>query len=158
MRQRIYDESTGEVIRDEEFKVTKKFKQSHYYLTFYTALSKSDINLTGTMQAILGQMDSKNRISLDKSRLHTLQSVYKKSPNAIRVACCRMCKAGLLQQTDVAFYFANPYYFSKSNINQLRNIRFEYLEYLYTRKKEMPDQEVKRIAQLEKQIKDVLSE
>ncbi len=158
MRQRIYDEKTGEVFRDEDFKPTKKFKQSHYYLTFYSALIKANVNLTATMQAILGQMDSKNRIPLDKSKLHTLQTVYKKNPNLVRVVCSQMCKAGLLQRTDTAFYFANPYYFSKANLIQLKNIRFEYLEYLYNRKKDLSDRETKRISILEKQIKDILSE
>ncbi len=156
MRQRIYDETSGEILRDEEFKPNKKFKQSHFYLTFYNAVIKADINITGTMHAILGQMDTKNRICLDKSKLHNLQTIYRKKPNLVRVVVSQMCNRGMMQKTESGLYFANPYFFSKANVNQLKNIRLEYLEFLYFRKKQINTKEIKRIAVLEKQIKDIL--
>jgi hypothetical protein len=154
LRRQIYNKEDGEIIDDSDY-IPKK-KHYHYYLTFYSALGKANISLTGTMQVILGQMDGLNRVVLDLPKLVILSNNYKISKNALKIAAGRMCNDGLMQRTSPATYFANPYYFSKANLHRLEMLRREYSELLFDTKQRTKSTEVKRVASLEKQIKDIL--
>ena len=155
MRQTIYDEVTGKVLRDEKFEPTKRKPHYHYYLTFYSALTKADKSISSTMLLILGQMDSKNRVLLDKNRLHTLSNNYDISDNALKMAASRMCNDGLMQRTAPALYFVNPYYFTKTNLHLIEQLRKEYSELLFNTKKKAKSTEKKKITRIDKQIADI---
>ena len=160
LRQRIYDPKSGEIIRDEKFAPTKrKIKPHyHYHLTFYSAYAKA----TGDVSSlIIGQMDIENRIILDKDKLKIISNNYKISVGAIKMAASRMCQIGLMMRIAPALYFANPYYFTKTNVNRVDGLRKEYSEILFSTsnkaKRETPtEKEKKRITILNKQIKDIL--
>jgi hypothetical protein len=155
LRQRIYDSATGEVIRDEKFEPKKNKPHYHYYLTFYSALAKAGVDITSTMQAILGQMDYKNLIILNKDKLKILGNNYGKTPNALKCAINKMYNQGLLQRIDTALYFANPYYFSKTNVYKLEDLRKEYADLLFNARQTVNPAEKKRISTLTKQLADI---
>ncbi len=156
LRQRIYNEQTNEIIRDEAFEPKKKTKHYHYYLTFYSALAKANKSLSSTMLLILGQMDSKNKIVLDKEKLKILNSNYGVSVNALKMATSRMCKDGLMLRSASTIYFVNPYYFTKTSLYRIEDLRKEYSEILFNTKQKTKPTEIKRISVLEKQISDIL--
>jgi hypothetical protein len=155
LRQRIYDSATGEVIRDEKFEPKKNKTHYHYYLTFYSALAKAGIDITATVQAILGQMDSKNLIVLNKDKIKILSNNYGRTQNAYKCAVNEMCSQGLAQRIGTALYFANPYYFTKTNVYRLNDLRKEYAELLFNTRLEVKPNEKKRLANLNKQIADI---
>ena len=154
----LVDENTGEKIGDY---TPKRKPHYHYYLTFYSALASAKLNITFVMQIILGQMDTKNKIMLNTEKLRILSNNYGATNNAFKVAAHKMTSLGLMQRIGMGLYFANPYYFSKTNIGLVETLRKEYAEILFTTcnkaKRETPTQkESKRIRELENQIKNII--
>jgi hypothetical protein len=148
----ILNKKTGEILGDYNPKEARK-QPYRYYLTFYAALTRAKISLTATMQVILGQMDGKNQISLHKQRLKILANNYDISINALKISISRMRRDNLIIRISPALYFANPYYFSKSNIANIENLRREYSEQLFatqkqkkSNKKELPENVIKLYA------------
>lgn len=129
----LVDENTGEKIGDY---IPKKRPNYHYHLTFYSALGQARINLSSTMQTILGQMDAKNKVMLNASKITILSNNYKLTKNAIKVAAHKMLVLGLMQKLGSASYFVNPFYFSKTNLQSLDELRQQYGQMLFeTRRK-----------------------
>ena len=153
----IIDKVTGEIVGD--YKPKSKHRHYHYHLTFYSAYAKATKDAS---QLIIGQMDNKNRIALNKDKITTLAANYGISPSTIKMTACRMCSAGLMMRLAPALYFANPYYFTKTSIFRVEELRKEYSELLFSTcnkaKRDTPTQkEAKRVKQLETQIKDILA-
>ena len=145
----LVDENTGEKIGN----YTPKRRPSyHYHLTFYSALGKAGINLTATMQVILGQMDTHNKIILNKDKIRTLSNNYGFTANAIKVAAHKMLVLGLMQKLGSAVYFINPYYFSKSNLQNLDELRQQYGQMLFETKRKATG---KASVTIDKQIDDI---
>ena len=145
----LVDENTGEKIGN----YTPKRRPSyHYHLTFYSALGKAGINLTATMQVILGQMDTHNKIILNKDKIRTLSNNYGFTANAIKVAAHKMVVQGLIQMLGSAIYFANPYYFSKANLQGLEELRQDYSQSLFETRRKTTG---KAAISLDKQIDDI---
>ena len=145
----LVDENTGEKIGDYR---PKKRPNYHYHLTFYSALGQARINLSSTMQIILGQMDTKNKLVLNADKISTLSNNYKLTGNAIKVAAHKMLVLGLMQKLGSAVYFINPYYFSKSNLQNLDELRQQYGQMLFETKRKTTG---KAAISLDKQIDDI---
>jgi len=155
----LVDAETGEKIGDYRPKKAKE-RNYHYVLTFYSAYSKitEDVKML-----IAGQMDVKNRVVLDKDKIEIMSRNYKITEWAIRAVVQRMLKAGLMQRITPTLYFINPYYFTKTNLNRVEELRKEYSELVFSigkKEKKLTIEQKEQVRQkgLEKQIKDIMGE
>jgi len=123
----VINKHTGEVIADYELKQDKPKKQS-YVLMFYTYISDRNLSLNPIMIKIIGFMDSKNMIRLDKPRKDYIAKNMHVNDNVIRITITRMCKAAMLINLGQSVYFANPYYFSKSNLSKTAELQREFAD------------------------------
>lgn len=145
----LVDENTGEKIGDYKPKAAKH-KNYHYHIVFYSSYTKATKDIP---QLIIGQMDSNNKITLDGGKIKTLSCNYGLNPNTIRMTVCRMCNNGLMMRLSPTVYFANPYYFTKSNMHKVETLRREYAELLFDSRAKTT--KAKRINSINKQIGDI---
>lgn len=123
---RIIDVNSGE--DRGEYKIKKYQKNNHhtYYLIFADNLASSKANMTSTMHIILLSMDFNNRIKFERQQIIKLANKYSVKFGTIGSTFAKMVKDGLLIREHKGYYFANPYYFTKANLNRVNNLRIEW--------------------------------
>lgn len=127
----VINKHTGEVVADYELKASRSAPHV-YVLTFFNAIADRGLTITPVMLKIIGLMNGTNRVMLDKERRETICRKLHINDNIVKIAISRMCKAGMMKKIGNGCYFANPYYFSKSNLRNVNKLRKEYAELEYT--------------------------
>jgi hypothetical protein len=153
----IVDKETGEVIGDYEPKRIRKHSY-RYHITFHFDLFKSDVSISPIMQLIISQMDGKNRLYMGVKKRKTFSRLYKISYNSLNTTIMRMKKLNMLAAESPAYFFINPYYFTKTNLRALEQLRREYSELLYQQKQVNAESKSVIIARLKKQIQKAVDE
>ena len=136
----VTNKNTGEVEQKSLAEINNKEKRIkynyHYFLTFYPSVIKDNITINPVFAAILGYMNSENKIDVTPTMINSLRTNYKISANKLRVNLFRMIKKGLLLKINNNLYFANPSYISKSAVIKIRQLEIEYLRMFYEQKRE----------------------
>lgn len=127
----IMDKTTGEIFG--EYKPKNARKKHIYFLVFHKNLAQSKANITPAMLAILGEMDRNNLIIMSSDLREKLSKYYNITQNAIKVTLTKMCRNNLAIRTGQSVYMANPFYYTKTNINKLNELKNIYSQITFSR-------------------------
>ena len=122
----IHDKDTGEIIGDYKPKDKTRKKPHTYFIEFYKNIINARVDITNVMRAIIGEMDGKNIVILDSHLKETLSNYYEISRGSIKTNLSRMINKNVAIRRASCVYFINPYFFTKTNLNSLNELRENY--------------------------------
>lgn len=154
----ILNSSTGEIVGDY---CIKNRVRSHYFLIFHNMIAKAGISLSPLAIAMIGAMNTRNRLELNQRVIAGIARNYNSTQAAVKMTITRLAKSGALIRELPSLYFVNPYYFAKASLTKVNQLRNEYAQMLFSRKSKTvtPKQKEKiRVKALEKQIEAIISQ
>ena len=105
-----------------------------YYIEFFRNIIDARVDVSFVMKAIIGEMDKgTNIIILDAGLKEKICNYYHFNDSTIRANLTRMLERNIAIRKASSVYFINPFFYTKTNLNKLKELRAEYAEILSSR-------------------------